>query len=80
MPYVKDGIGITPRYVYAETVRSFTRKPCYRIAYEFKRLGIPFEKKLTREGCTIQFGDSYEAYADSLNNEKPFFGAFPFLT
>jgi len=66
MPYVKDGIGMPPRYVYRQTSRWYEPEKCLVVARTLKNIGIPYKKKTVRGHCAITFGDSYEAYVDSI--------------
>ena len=45
MPYVKDGIGIPPRYVFTTAFRRYNHEKCAYIAHNLQLLGIPHIKK-----------------------------------
>lgn len=79
MPYVKDGIGISPRYIYAVTSRNFFPDKCESIAKTMTKINIPLQKKYANGICTLYFGDSYEAYVDSLKSQSLIAQKFPFL-
>ena len=66
MPYVKDAIGSSPRYVHKMTQRWYDRDTCSYVANKLKRLGIQYQKKPFAGTCAIYFQDSYEAYVDEL--------------
>lgn len=76
MPYVKDGIGVTPRYVYKDTSRWYHLEKCNFVAKSLKSLGIPYQMKTYKGTCAVFFNDSYEAYVDNISPQKyrmPFF-------
>lgn len=79
MPYVKDGIGISPRYIYAVTSRNYLPTKCEAIAKKLKKINISFDKNIHNGICTLHFGDSYEAYVDSLMSKHFLTHKFPFF-
>ena len=79
MPYVKDGIGISPRYIYAVASRNYLPTKCETIAKTLDKINIPLQKRYQNGICTIYFGDSYEAYVDSLMSKHSLAHKFPFL-
>lgn len=76
MPYVRDGIGITPRYMYKRTSRCYDLDRCILVANRLKKLGIQYQKKEISGQCAVSFGDSYEAFVDEI---RPRIFTFPFL-
>ena len=66
MPYVKDGIGITPRYVFGSSFRKYEHQKCAFIVRQLRTLGIPHIRNNHGNECGITYGDSYDAYVDSL--------------
>jgi len=75
MPYIKDDIGVSPRYVYKLTSRYYDPARCTQVANNLKRLGIHYEKREFGSICAVHFGDSYERHVDSIN---PLCYTFPF--
>lgn len=70
MPYVKDTIGKSPRYVFATTSRQFDHAKCANVAWAMKTVGIPYSRQHVRDKCWLTFRDSYEAHVDDLARRK----------
>ena len=78
MPYVKDGIGIPPRYVFSTAFRRYSHDKCTYISACMEYLNIPHVKDKYRDECALTFGDSYNAYVEDLESRFDDKSAFVF--
>ena len=66
MPYVSNGIGTSPQYVFGLASRWYETQECDRVAKELTSIGIEIDQKKFNGACCIYFGDSFETHVDSL--------------
>ena len=79
MPYVKD-IGQTPRYMFATSSRLFSHRKCEHVAKCLRTLGVPFVRQNVKSECSITYGDSFDAYVDSIDSNNVSFFGYQWIT